>query len=350
MDGLSALKSRRIRRVRRRQAEAFPGEQAWLWHGQIQVERLVSPLRYAALIVTATVWFATAHAPLSKPDFADTIAGITFVYATADLVVVFRFPDAVSRLPWGSTVLDFVLLYAWIFATGGSNSPFVALAFLGVIASSLRLAWRPAALVATAYVSGFVLFAGVQHLLEAFYLSICGAALVLWTAVAQRDRRNSLRDDLTGSFTREYAAFRLNDVYVRDAFPVAVAVVDLDGFKRVNDTHGHAAGDAVLVQTVRVISSAIRQGDLLARSGGDEFILILPRTAIETARIIAERVRTSVAGARFRLRRDLPPLRLTASIGIAVADSADAGRTELIKIADDRLYAAKESGRNRVVV
>jgi len=139
-------------------------------------------------------------------------------------------------------------------------------------------------------------------------------------------------------------------VYEQDAFPLALAIIDLDKFKNINDTFGHPAGDAILVQTVRAITAAIRQGDLLARSGGDEFMLILPRTNAEGARAIAERVRSGIELTRFRHRRELPPVRLSASIGVAVAADARIDRVDLIKRADDYLYVAKENGRNRVAM
>jgi diguanylate cyclase (GGDEF)-like protein len=332
----------------RRRVLGFPGEAAWVWHNQIRIQRLISPLRTAALLLTAVHWFLTPHPAGSDSDDAGAVVVGATLYLIADFALVFRWPSAIRELPWGSSLLDFVLLTAWLYVTGGANSPYADLAFLGVVSATISLSWRLAAVSTVAYVVLYVVVMGGVHWLDAAYLAACGSALTFWTATTQHDRRNSLRDDLTGSFTREYATFRLNDVYDRDAFPVAVAVVDLDGFKHINDTFGHPAGDAVLIQAVRVISSAIRQGDLLARSGGDEFLLVLPRTSANTAKAIAERVRTGVGNTRFRLRRELPPVRLTASIGVAVADHAGVDRAALINTADQRLYDAKESGRNKV--
>ena len=113
-----------------------------------------------------------------------------------------------------------------------------------------------------------------------------------------------------------------------------------------------AAQGRVLVDPDRLYlgrgAAAIRQGDLVARSGGDEFLLILPRTNLEAACAIAERVRSGIELTRFVHRRDLAPVRLTASIGVAVALDAHTDRSDLIDRADELLYVAKESGRNRV--
>ena len=335
-------------RLRRRKARAFPGEQAWLWHNQLQAERIVSPVRAAAIVATALTWFVTAHASAGFGVLTDAIAAFSLVYAAFDLYVVYRDPNLVRPLPWGSTAIDFALVFAWIVATGGPQSPFVALAFFGVVSATLRLAWRAAGLTAILYALAFVFAAGPQRWLDAAYLLLCGASLAMWTASARRERRSSLRDDLTGCFNREYASFRLGDIYESAAFPVAIAAIDLDGFKHVNDTLGHAAGDALLIQAVRNIGSAIRHNDLLARSGGDEFLLVLPRTGAQTARIIADRVRLCVSHARYRLRRDVAPVRITASIGVAVSLDAATSPTDLLELADARLYQAKASGRNRI--
>ena len=313
------------------------------------MERIISPLRVAAIAVTAIAWATTEHPQGSLPIAARADLIAASVYAMLNAIVIYRFGSIVQRWPWGSTVLDFAFVTSFIGFTGGARTPFAMLAAVALAAVPLRNPPMVALVVTLAYASAAVVLSGLSHWYLGFYLAVIGTGLTVWMAATYRDRRNSLRDDLTGSFTREYAAFRLRDVYRQAAFPIALAVIDLDGFKGVNDTFGHPAGDTVLVQAVRSVASAIRQGDLLARSGGDEFMLILPRTDLRSARAIAERVRTGIELTRFRHRRDLPPVRLTASIGVAVADDASTDETTLIARADDRLYAAKESGRNGVV-
>ena len=126
--------------------------------------------------------------------------------------------------------------------------------------------------------------------------------------------------------------------------PLSVIMADLDNFKSLNDTYGHQAGDQVLVAFGQVMQASIRQEDLAARFGGEEFILMLPGTTIEDATILAERLRESLENLAF------PPLttRVTASFGIAQYRPDDTFET-LVKRADEALYAAKAAGRNRVM-
>jgi len=317
---------------------------------QLKVERVLSPLRIGILFVTGIAWATSVHPPSAAPVMARVVLIAAAAYALADVLLIYRFPRIVARRAWASSVLDVAFVVTWLYATGGPHTQFLPLAVLGAASAPLRNAPGFALAITSVYGAAVVAIAGLGAWFDALYVLALGWGLTVWTAVTYRERRASLRDDLTGSFSREYANFRLSDVYEQDAFPLALAIIDLDKFKSVNDTYGHPAGDAVLVQTVRAITAAIRQGDLLARSGGDEFMLILPRTGADSARAIAERVRSGIELTRFRHRRDMPPVRLTVSIGVAVAQDARTDRTDLIKSADDLLYVAKENGRNRVAM
>jgi diguanylate cyclase (GGDEF)-like protein len=123
-----------------------------------------------------------------------------------------------------------------------------------------------------------------------------------------------------------------------DAQPLAVLMIDLDGFKPVNDTEGHEAGDRVLALMARAIAGGLREGDFVARFGGDEFAALLPRTDLREAEALAERLRVRVraAGADFAV---------TASLGVAMLE--DDVRRALLR-ADVALYEAKNSGRDTV--
>jgi diguanylate cyclase (GGDEF)-like protein len=290
------------------------------------------------------------HPAGSAPVLARVVLIAACAYALADVALIYRFVHVVAKRPWATSVLDVTFVATWIYATGGAHSQFLMLAALGAISAPLRNAPAFSFAICTVYGASVLAIAGLSFWFDALYVLAVGWGLTVWTAVTYRERRNGLRDDLTGSFSREYANFRLTDVYEQDAFPLAIAIIDVDKFKTINDTFGHPAGDAVLVQTVRAITAAIRQGDLLARSGGDEFMLILPRTNAEGAKAIAERVRSGIELTRFRHRRDLPPVRMSASIGVAVAQDAGTDRADLIKRADEYLYVAKENGRNRVAM
>jgi len=159
------------------------------------------------------------------------------------------------------------------------------------------------------------------------------------------------RDALTGAMNKRY----LNDSLdreiaraVRQRQVLSVLMIDIDHFKRVNDTHGHLVGDEVLRQFGARLLESCRTDDLLARYGGEEFCLVLCSTEREDALMIAERSRAIVADRPFETA--VGPLAITASFGLACLDPASPNRShDLIRSADERLYEAKNSGRNRVV-
>jgi len=128
---------------------------------------------------------------------------------------------------------------------------------------------------------------------------------------------------------------------------LAVLALDLDRFKQINDSYGHAAGDRVLQHIARACLDALRDGDLLGRIGGEEFLVILPGSTLEHATDIAERLRVRVETLPLE---DLPAgLRITISVGVAQMTAQDAGFADLERRADEALYRAKAEGRNRVV-
>lgn len=130
--------------------------------------------------------------------------------------------------------------------------------------------------------------------------------------------------------------------------PLSVIVMDLDHFKEINDKHGHAKGDEVLVEIAEVCQKATRESDLFARFGGEEFAALLPMTDVYQADALAQRLRHLVSGLSFRT--DEGPLRLTASFGVAQVTAQDGGIEQTLERADKAMYAAKEAGRNRAVM
>ena len=154
-------------------------------------------------------------------------------------------------------------------------------------------------------------------------------------------------DHLTGIWNRRGFQQLVSPLWhtgLRNQHHMSVILMDLDQFKRVNDRHGHASGDQVLQQTASMLNSSARAGDVLARWGGEEFILFLPETGLSKATHIAERLRQSL----IRMETGLTDLPLTASFGVAHVHARDIGMEELIRYADSYLYRAKEEGRNRV--
>lgn len=162
----------------------------------------------------------------------------------------------------------------------------------------------------------------------------------------------SIRDPLTGLFNRRYLSETLLSNYFharRYKNPLTVLMSDLDHFKTVNDTFGHAVGDEVLKRFAQIILRNLRNSDIPARYGGEEFFLILTGTEMQNGLIVAERIRQSVQDADWS---DLhPDLKMTVSIGLAQADfegQPDDPVAQLIERADQKLYQAKKAGRNQV--
>ncbi len=170
--------------------------------------------------------------------------------------------------------------------------------------------------------------------------------------VAAREtlRFQASHDPLTGLCNRAATNQALERAVLRaalDGEPVAVAMIDLDHFKSVNDTHGHPAGDAVLREAARRISGAVRPGDVVGRYGGEEFLVVLPGCGPADAAAVGERIREQVAAWPVSLGR--ASIEVTASVGVGVAPAAaEANPQGLVAAADAALYGAKRGGRNRV--
>lgn len=165
----------------------------------------------------------------------------------------------------------------------------------------------------------------------------------------QDNLRLAMVDPLTGLFNRRYAVPRLAAIAGRATeagMDFSVMVVDLDRFKLVNDRYGHAAGDQVLVEVARRLSANLRDKDLLARIGGEEFLVVLPDSTLADARRVAERLCAAVEEWPIRLSSDLG-LEVTVSIGVAVSDGS-VPIDGVVEQADLALLDSKVSGRNQV--
>ena len=154
-------------------------------------------------------------------------------------------------------------------------------------------------------------------------------------------------DELTGCHNR-HSMMEFSDKFIAQAkrhnYPVSMLVIDLDHFKSVNDNHGHAAGDAVLKQTGALLNRSFRDGDLVTRYGGEEFVVLMPHCGSEHARAKAEELRVAIE----KLRPE--GLDITTSIGVSSIEAGGDGDFEaLFHAGDEGVYKAKEGGRNQVV-
>ena len=187
----------------------------------------------------------------------------------------------------------------------------------------------------------------------------CGDTVLRFSLVFDHERealesawRSSVRDPLTGIHNRKSLEERLAGEIafaVRHHTPLAIALFDLDHFKRINDTLGHPAGDAVLREVAQRLQDSIRPEDLLARYGGEEFVVVARGLQIEAGWAMAERLRLLIAARRIDVAGRI--LSVSTSVGVACLEDCGADTTPatLVKVADRRLYRAKAEGRNCVV-
>jgi two-component system, cell cycle response regulator len=183
-----------------------------------------------------------------------------------------------------------------------------------------------------------------------FEVETLAAAVSSWLHRVETDRRESRRDPLTGLSNR--AAFReayqrQASLALRRAEPLAVAILDLDRFKRINDTYGHSMGDEVLRATSRVIATALRKSDLLARWGGEEFVVLFPNTDLAGSASAMRKALQALSQERFA-PAGKPVFQVTFSAGITLVQPGQEVE-ESVAEADRLLYLAKLQGRNRIV-
>ncbi|MGH9196771.1 MAG: sensor domain-containing diguanylate cyclase, partial [Acidimicrobiia bacterium] len=184
-------------------------------------------------------------------------------------------------------------------------------------------------------------------------LSLADSAGVAIENVLLHDeaRRLSIVDTVVGTWNRRYFMLRFEQELERSARfrrPFSLLLIDIDDFKVVNDSHGHQRGDSVLVEVARRVNDAIREIDVFARFGGEEFVLILPETDAEGGVATAEKIRSLISDKPFEGN---PPLTVTVSVGVSCYWEHGTDQESLIRAADMAMYEAKRiEGKNRVVL
>lgn len=161
----------------------------------------------------------------------------------------------------------------------------------------------------------------------------------------------AITDELTGLYSIRHfrqAIAKKHSLFQEFGEKMTLLMVDIDNFKKVNDTYGHPAGDAILRDVGKCMLSSIREPDLGFRYGGEEFAVILPASDIPAGKVVAERMRALIEHFPFKI--DLHVLKLTVSIGVASWPASAESIKEIISEADKALYEAKRNGKNQVSV
>lgn len=277
-------------------------------------------------------------------------------YAGAGVVLLFL------AVLFGSQHLALLIAFTFVFLFTGFMLALGAVSVrAGVPAAGYFLLAAFAAMIGAALTAlsvwGFIPFSpwtfravDIGMLLDATLLAL---ALTYQFRLGQSERQRAellaRLDPLTGLNNRR--AFYditapLWSVALRHDHKLSVILLDIDHFKRLNDTHGHAFGDEVLRTIARTLENSIRAQDVAARWGGEEFILLLPQTDVDEAAVIAERLRNAVAGTTLRLNDT--DIAVTVSLGVAQLNNQHHSLDDLISTADHYLYESKDKGRNRV--
>jgi len=294
-------------------------------------------------------------------------AGFLFPEEAGALYLMNETRDAVTRGPhWGeltSAATSFPLEDCWALRRGTT---------FPISPASQGLVCGHAACRET-HGSGYVCqpLVAQNHLMGLLYREACGPAFAEGTdqlatmlaeqvslALANLDLREQLRsqairDQLTGLYNRRFledALTRETGRSARSGEPVAVAILDVDHFKRINDTYGHEAGDAVLRELGQALLKTIRKTDIVGRFGGEEFLILLPGASVEVAQARALAVLEAVRAMEVVIPNGAPLNHITASIGVAAMPLHVARGDMLVAAADTALYQAKGQGRNRVVL
>jgi len=261
-----------------------------------------------------------------------------------------------------------IVFITWVvWYTGKISSPLLNLYLLPIIASALIFGKLPTVIKVGSIIACFMFFSYNPQSKTLLALPFWGELLAISspmilvayiTTMLSADIRFAVdkikqvsdTDELTGTYNMRAFSLMLQRAFrqaVRYGHPLSVVMIDSDNLKQINDTHGHESGNRLLQHLVRCIREQLRGSDVMARFGGDEFILLLPETSNKGAMEMAERIRKAIETSRFDVRAG--DTNVTVSLGVA-SYPEDGGNLEIIlDKADKAMYRAKQRGRNRVV-
>jgi diguanylate cyclase (GGDEF)-like protein len=320
----------------------------WLLLGLVLVYLLaVSPAYESRIAIHAGLFF-----------FAAFVLGLHYVH--------FYGPESRLKLMVENSVM--IVFITWVvWFTGQINSPLLNLYLLPIIVSALIFGKPPTAVKVGVIIACFMFFSydpKAKTLLTLAYwaelMAICSPIILVayFTTMLSADIRYALdkikrvsdTDELTGIYNmRAFSAIlqRAFGQAVRYGHALSVVMIDSDNLKQVNDSHGHESGNRLLQHLVRSIREQLRGSDVVARYGGDEFIVLLPETNNNGALDTAERIRKAIECSRFDVRSG--KIAVTVSLGVA-SYPEDGGNLEIIlDKADKAMYRAKQRGRNQVM-
>lgn len=314
--------------------------------------RIALPLNVLALLVALAVYALASREPPPWLGFASSGADVTLVSLGLAAFLLFDHPRAAVN---SRALFD---VY-----------------FLALGCASLRYNWRVCLTTGTLAVAEYAAIVGwavtywqlddpgnAPFRAGTFDWSLQGARVVLLGAAAllsafivlraQRLQQLSATDRLTGVYNRSFFEQQLADEVDRArryARPFAIALLDIDHFKRFNETHGHAGGDRALRAVAQALRRSVRKSDVVARYGGEVFAVVLPETTAELVMGKLEALRRAVAEAKITLGRRKRPVGVTVSIGVASWPDDGAEVEDVLACADERLYEAKRRGRDQTV-
>lgn len=327
----------------------------------------------AILFITAVILYAFKKRDMHSPKIHLIILSIIVSFSLATIYLAWLYSS--DNLMFSVDFIDnvtFRYTYIWkeIFAWTLIAVWIITLLTILIVTQLRNVFWYSGAFFCSCYIfTLIVLMAGENVASYSWYqarlfetISTLFLIFVLFCDVFTLYRQsnakyldsyqNSIRDPLTRLYNRSYFydSFTALQPSIANGHPVSVIVSDLDHFKRINDRYGHLQGDKVIQFVAKVLQDSVRQNDIAARIGGEEFALLLVNTTPEAALLIAERIRLSLSQHDTSSSNNQLPEPITISMGLFTTESLTVPVEECVRRADEAMYRAKAAGRNRVEV